>query len=413
MEDVIYVEMLGGFAMYYRGGPVIEWQSRSSKLISILQHLIYHRGKSFSKEVFFDLFYDSDSITNPSNSLRVTFHRIRKLLADSGLPENQYIISRNGMCCWNEAIPCRTDVDDFEACVASASDPSRPAADRLSLYRKAFSLYKGEFLALSASESWVAVESVRLKKIYFSCVENLCRLLANEGYHADIDMICRKAISIYPYDEELRYLYVSLLVALERYRDALSAYEDCAKFFFDELGIEPSERLKECRKKIADKMPGGMVSVTEIKETLNHDDNGPGAYFANYLNFLENYRYAIRVVKRNRMSAFLMFCSLTDRSGLPLPDSEKLQEAANVLQNAIKASLRSGDLYTRYDRANFVVLLVGINQENCPIVSGRTDERFRASYRGKNVRLRFKFISAFDVDAEPSIKAFRSGKISW
>ena len=278
---------------------------------------------------------------------------------------------------------CRTDVDDFEACVASASDPPPGCKPPVAL-QEGFR-YKGGFWRCRPP---AGVESVRLKRYIF--LVKPCRLLASrrprrhrhdlpEPWHIPTT---RAALPLCP-----------LLVALERYRDALSAYEDCAKFFFDELGIEPSERLKECRKKIADKMPGGMVSVTEIKETLNHDDNGPGAYFANYLNFLENYRYAIRVVKRNRMSAFLMFCSLTDRSGLPLPDSEKLQEAANVLQNAIKASLRSGDLYTRYDRANFVVLLVGINQENCPMVPA-APRALRASYRSKNVQLQFKFISA-------------------
>jgi len=57
--------------------------------------------------------------------------------------------------------------------------------------------------------------------------------------------------------------------------------------------------------------------------------------------------------------------------------------------------------------------LLGINQENCSIVSGRIAERFRVDYRGKNVRLKYKFISAFNVEAESSIKAFKAGKITW
>ena len=46
------------------------------------------------------------------------------------------------------------------------------------------------------------------------------------------------------------------------------------------------------------------------------------------------------------MSVFLMLCTLTDSSGIPIEKEDKISKAAEKFQTAIKLSLRRGDLYT-------------------------------------------------------------------
>ena len=46
MENVIYIQMLGGFSMTYHGQPVLLGKSLSSKMLHLLMLLIYSRGVS-------------------------------------------------------------------------------------------------------------------------------------------------------------------------------------------------------------------------------------------------------------------------------------------------------------------------------------------------------------------------------
>lgn len=49
MENVIHIQMLGGFNMTYRGQPVLLGKSLSSKMLHLLMLLIYSRGEGIRR----------------------------------------------------------------------------------------------------------------------------------------------------------------------------------------------------------------------------------------------------------------------------------------------------------------------------------------------------------------------------
>ncbi len=49
--------------------------------------------------------------------------------------------------------------------------------------------------------------------------------------------------------------------------------------------------------------------------------------------------------------------------------------------------LRRSDIYTRCSPSQFLVLLMGINQENCRMVSRRIEDTLHRYLKGDNVRL--------------------------
>ena len=89
-----------------------------------------------------------------------------------------------------------------------------------------------------------------------------------------------------------------------------------------------------------------------------------------------------------------MLCSLTDLAGRPLEETERLRAASDTAADALKQSLRRGDMYTCLSPGRFLVLLIGISQENCSIVSARIERMFRERSRQRGIRMRFKMISA-------------------
>ena len=76
-------------------------------------------------------------------------------------------------------------------------------------------------------------------------------------------------------------------------------------------------------------------------------------------------------MERNGQSIYLMLCTIIDSSGRPMEHSSRLDTMSRTLHEAIKHSLRRCDSFTRYSPAQFLVLLVGTNRENCQLISDR------------------------------------------
>ena len=72
-----------------------------------------------------------------------------------------------------------------------------------------------------------------------------------------------------------------------------------------------------------------------------------------------------RVIERSGQSAYLLLCTMTDGKGVPLEKGERLGKVAEELEQAIRNSLRRGDMFTRYSDNQFLMLLLGIRQEDC------------------------------------------------
>ena len=83
-----------------------------------------------------------------------------------------------------------------------------------------------------------------------------------------------------------------------------------------------------------------------------------------------------RVIERSGQSAYLLLCTMTDGKGVPLEKGEHLGKVAEELEQAIRNSLRRGDMFTRYSDNQFLMLLLGIRQEDCVIVVERINGYF-------------------------------------
>ena len=59
-----------------------------------------------------DLF-GREELSNVANNLRVTVHRLKKMLAEAGLPEYDYVKIENGFYRWNSPMHVYVDVADF------------------------------------------------------------------------------------------------------------------------------------------------------------------------------------------------------------------------------------------------------------------------------------------------------------
>lgn len=388
-HDTLNITMFGVFTATYQGISVLPDYVRNSKVHHLFQFMLANRGESYSKEELIDLLYRDADVDNPVNALKIIIHRLRKMLAAAG-PLQNCLIFNGGRYSWNPDCPCVIDVESFE-------DIVKRAEGNAELYDAAIELYKGEFLPQLSSEDWVIPRSVRYQEMYLSCIRKMFEHSNNTSDFKKMLDICLKAISIYPYNEELYYLYTFCLYRVNRIKEAMQSYNLAVEMLFNEFGVSPGDEMQELYKAITSSLKNVTDSVVDIRLEMKEDSEDRGAYCCNYQNFKDSYRFIVRGLERSGQSVFLMLLSLVTKQGAALSVGYALQEASMGLHKAIKSALRKGDMFTRYSSTQYLVLLVGINQENCSQVFTRIEKDFQKNSKNNAVRLRHKVASAVDV----------------
>lgn len=356
MENVIHIQMLGGFNMTYRGQPVLLGKSLSSKMLHLLMLLIYSRGEGIRRTRLLEQLYGDSDTEQAANSLRAMIFRLRKSLIAAGLPDGEYISTKGGVYMWTaEHVDVELDVEVFQKQVMAALEEKEPLKE-VELLEEACGLYKGEFLPLMIADDWVSAANWKYQELYFKVLRELARLLKKQNRYEELLPYCEQALSRYPY-EEWQLVKLECLTAMKEYQTAVEYYEQIAKESQQEYGIRMSDEMMEHYR----------------------------ATRCDYLTFIDIYRYIVWVLGREDTRAHLVLFTLIDREGEPLESSEQLEEVRQRLERAIIRSVRRSDLYTRYGKNQFLVLVTSTDQKGCHIAADRVCKNFRAANRRKKI----------------------------
>ena len=141
-------------------------------------------------------------------------------------------------------------------------------------------------------------------------------------------------------------------------------------------------------------------AIGDIKHRLEEKERLKGAYYCSFPSFVDIYHVISRMMERNGVSVYIMLCTLKDNKGPIYGEREKDKEISELLQEAIRGSLRRGDFYTRYNAGQYLVMLSGINQENCSKVSKRIDTSLRKMIRRMEYKVDYFVASVAEISPE-------------
>jgi DNA-binding SARP family transcriptional activator/ABC-type transport system substrate-binding protein len=189
------------------------------------------------------------------HALKLQISRLRKALSaiEDGRP--RLITRPPGYVLRVE--PGELDLYRFEQLVAEArqaldrGDAER-AADRL---RSAESLWRGRPLADLEFEPFARVDVERLEDLRLAAVELRIDAELALGKHRPLVSELEALIAEYPLRERLRAQLMRALYADARQAEALAVYTDTRRLLVDELGIEPSEELRELERRVLNQDP--------------------------------------------------------------------------------------------------------------------------------------------------------------
>ncbi len=411
---ILCVNMLGRFSMSY-GGQAISFKRNTAtnamKLLQILLHATGTPERGIPRTQLWEELFGREELTNVANNLRVTVHRLKKMIQDTCLPEHEYIKIEKGIYKWDSPMPVYIDALDFAEKVEAAKQETEEER-KMQMLLEACRLYKGEFLPALSGEDWVIVPSVQYKKLYAYAMTEVCECLKKRREYEIILDLAGTAAEIYPFDE-YQVFKIDALMALNRYKEAHDYYDETSKMFFEELGISPSEKMMNQFRKMSKKMSRKYQGAGEIKEGLKEKSYEDGAYYTQLPSFRDSYRLVRRIIERNGQSVFLMICSITDSQGRPMESKEKLEVLANNLHKAIKGSLRRGDAFTKYSPSQFLIMLVGANRENCDVIYERILGHFTEHHKTWKQNLQYYASSVADTERGNSRIRFHKNEFYW
>lgn len=394
-EKQLKVKMLGGFSLSYGDKELVVDRSSVSKTTQLLEMVLLCAEEGIAKTSLIDGLYGREDVENKNGSLNNTLFRLRRQLAAAGLPESSYITIQKGICQWDPQIPVEVDCVRFEKTVLEGQKET-DRETQMKTFIRACDLYTGEFLPDMIGEDWATVRNIHYRNLYFSCLEELCGWLKEKEEFEELYRLTTAASMIYPF-EEWQIWRIDSLIAMARYQEAMDIYQETSRMFFDELSLPPSPQMLERFRFMSERISQSAGAIEDIKQGLIERERTKGAYFCSFPSFVDIYHVISRMMERNGTSVYIMLCTLRSSKGPVLRENDRSREVSEALMEAIRKSLRRGDFYTRYNIGQYLVMLSGINQENCSKVSSRIRAAFRQLIKRNEYQVDFYVASVAEI----------------
>ena len=125
-QEKIKVQTFGGFSLSYAGALLQLERNTSTKASHLLQYLVCHWDRTFTKEELVAVLYKEDEVGDPVNNLKVNIFRLRKMLVAAGLPQEDYIVYQHGCYGWNKAFSVESDAEEFDRLYERAAASGLP-----------------------------------------------------------------------------------------------------------------------------------------------------------------------------------------------------------------------------------------------------------------------------------------------
>jgi two-component SAPR family response regulator len=382
------VAMLGGFELRVGNVTVNESLNRSNKMWSLLSYLILRRDRSVPQSELIDLLWPDDKSSNPVNALKTLLYRTRMHLFPVLGSEVKFILSRRGFYMWNPSVKCVVDVENLEMLCREVEDPNADAEQKLDMYRQIAYLYKGNFLPKLSEMIWVVTNSAHYHALYLNAVQKYSEMLVERELWSELNELCTKALEVDPFDEHLHSLMIISLLRLGNNTAALGHYETATNFLYKNLGVRPSENLRNLYSEIMNqnRIYDANIDMDTLLSNLRDAANEPGAFICDPGFFKLAYRLEARRAARNGSSVHIALLTVTtpDNSAPPL---RMLNASMSHLLDAIRASLRKGDVASRYSGAQYVLMLPTANYEDGQIVINRILRIFAKQHPRDRVKI--------------------------
>ena len=226
------LEALAGNRGVPLGGP---------KQRAVLAVLLLRAGETVSTDTLIDEVWGERPPVNVTATLHNCISRLRKAIGADAIESRApgYLL---------RARDDEIDARRFERALAAAG-PLDPA-ERAAALREALSLWRGAAPADLAFEPFAEAEAARLEELRLVALEERIDAELELGRHEQLVAELDALVTRHPLRERLRREQMLALYRARRKPEALQAFQNARLALIDELGLEPSEELRELERRI-------------------------------------------------------------------------------------------------------------------------------------------------------------------
>ena len=261
--------VLGPLGLEYDGRAVLIGSALQRRLLAVL---LIHAGAVVSADRLIDIMWGDRPPAAARQGLWTCVARLRHALQDPTGPTPSEILVTQAPGYLLAVEPEQVDAGMFERLLADASavEEDRPRAAE-KILDQALSLWRGPALVEFADEPFAAAEAARLDELRLVAMERRFDVGLAVGAHAVLVGQLRAFTALHPLRERPRGQLMLALYRCGRQAEALEAFTEYRHLLDDELGLEPSERLRAQQAAILRQAP----ELDEPPAPVEEFDAGP------------------------------------------------------------------------------------------------------------------------------------------
>ena len=374
VDNRIYITMFYKFSFTYHNKTICSDHIKSDKLIKLLSYLLMHHQNTVPSSELSEFLWCYDEIDNPIGALKNLVYRLRTLLKKE-FQITDFIITGKSSYAINQAYDIASDVLEFEYFDHKESNKNE--------YKRTLDLYTGKYLSEIKGDHAILSKGAYYHSIYIGRVIEYAKILENDKEYDEMELLARKAIDIDDLEEEFHEILIRALYLKKQYKKALNAYDQAANLLYSSLGIHPSEPLQDLHRVIKNIGAESNSDINDIqKQLIEEEKEKYGAFFCEYGTFRELYAVHSRGI--NRLGICSQLCLVTLRNCALLETSKEndkpfIKKTMNKIKGALTTGLRTGDIISRLNSNQFIIILTACNYENSVMALERVLRKIRYS----------------------------------
>ena len=334
---------LGTFDIQIDGESILYYFGNSKKTLQLFKFFVGNIGERVhSGKIMESVFYQY-KYQDPNNTLRGHIHRLRGILnrineeCGSLLLQIDYL-SDHYVFIVDDA--CSVDYVLLEEEISR-----KPSIDKLGQKRAEAvkELYKGEFMPDDKATEWTAPVRLDLAKQFGKYINAYLTCYYDEKKYQELVEEVDKLLELIIYEEDIQAMYIRALMKLDKGQQAASHYQYLSQRYEADKFAEPSERIKNASRGIADRSEKiesiDLFEVEKIvrKAEINAQD---GAFICDKDFFFELFRLMIRQKARDQRYFFIGIANISasDFRDMSVDEMHQMQtEVKDLIAHTIRA----------------------------------------------------------------------------
>ena len=391
MKHKLKVFFLGQFKMILDDKYVMTYDDiGSQKNARLLSYLLKNYRVKLSSQEIQTVMFSDDSSNNPANALKALVYRLRTILKKFFGSIN-IVVSGNSTYFINPELEIILDIDILDKLISDGENVQSDE-ERIILFEIAIDLYEGAFLPMLSDEQWVIITSTYLESMFMTTTVYLLKKYMEQQKYDSIEKLSTKALNYDSLNENLHYYLIKSLIKRNKMSLAKQHYLKTEKFLFDELGINPSEELRELYEEIISSQRIKEATIFDVQDNLIEGEIN-GAFQCSFETFRKIYQLEVRKAIRSGISEYIVLLTIEVNNNVKRNTDiidAIIESTSSLLSQTIYSTLRVGDSFAKYSNQQYIILLPNCNDENARSVVKRILNNFYKADKYERVKINSK-----------------------